>query len=439
MKWCVGYMGPIYSIEDVLDLLRRRAALIALVTFVGGILSAIFALSEQHVYASTEVIQIQRPEIASSLAPSTVDGSAARRLQLIEQRLMTRGTILEVGEKFGFFDDMDGMTETEKVAVLRDAIEIDVVAAAAQGGMNDGSVSVVSILARASDPYLAQSLAQEFGARTVDLAAMDRLEQARATLDFFHDQEQKMLDEIAALEHEITEYRLNNDVAVQGAIDLRRSEVGTINSTLLEIERDRISVAQQMRQIDPNARQSTRERLMADYNADLDALDEQMRLLVERREVLLNAMKTSPDIERQLGIYDRQLTQLNDQLEIISQRLAEAEVSLRLEGERQAERMTVIEPASLPELPITPPRRNKAALGLFASFFVGAGLAFLLDILNPVLRSARQMEREIGIAPVVCIPVVEENRGRRRKRYSRKSVLASIRNYLRPSDGRQRG
>ena len=101
---------------------------------------------------------------------------------------------------------------------------------------------------------------------------------------------------------------------------------------------------------------------------------------------------------------------------MISGRLAEAEVSLRLESERQAERMMVIEPAALPEFPITPPRRNKAFLGMFVSFALGLGLAFLLDLLNPVLRSQRQMEREIGISPVVCIPVVEDDGPRRRPR-----------------------
>ena len=413
---CVEYMGPIYSIEDVFDLLRRRASLIALVTVIGAFASVIYALSEGHVYSSTEVIQIQRPEIATNLAPTTVDGSAARRLQLIEQRLMTRGTILEVGERFDLFDGADDMTETEKVVRLRSAIDINVVAATGGTGVPDGTVSVVSITAQADDPYEAQALAQEFSRRTVELASLERLEQARATLNFFRDQQDKMQAEVSALEREITQYRRDNDVAVDGAVELRQSEVSTINSSLLEIDRRRIEVVQQIRQIDPNARQSTRDRLIAQFQVELDGLDEQENLLTERREMLLEAMKTSPAIERQLGLYDRELTQLNNQLDVISGRLAEAEVSLRLESERQAERMMVIEPAALPEFPITPPRRNKAFLGMFVSFALGLGLAFLLDLLNPVLRSQRQMEREIGISPVVCIPVVEDDGPRRRPR-----------------------
>lgn len=409
-------MGPIYSIEDAFDLLRRRLSLIALVTVIGTFASIIYALSQGHIYASTEVIQIQRPEIATNLAPTTIDGTAARRLQLIEQRLMTRGTILDVGEKFELFDDASGMTETEKVVRLRSAIEINVIAATGGTGVPDGTVSVVSITAHSDDAYKAQALAQEFSRRTVELASLERLEQARATLNFFRDQQEKVQSEVSALEQEITNYRRENDVAGDGALELRQSEVSTINSTLLDIDRNRIEVIQQIRQIDPNARQSTRDRLIAQFQVELDALDEQEQLLTERRDILLEAMKTSPSIERQLGIYDRELTQLNNQLEVISGRLAEAEVSLRLESERQAERMTVIEPAALPEFPVTPPRRNKAFLGMFLSFALGVGIAVLLDILNPVLRSARQMEREIGISPVVCIPVVDEDAHRKRRR-----------------------
>ncbi len=407
-------MGPIYSIADAIDLLRRRARLIAIVTFIGSIVSVFIALSEAHVYESVEVIQIQRPEIATTLAPSTVDGSAARRLQLIQQRLTTRGTILEVIDKFNMFEDRDDMTETQKVVRLRNAIEIDDIAAA-QGGIEDGTVSVVTVIARDSDPYLAQALASEFARRTVELAAMERLQQARATLDFFAEQEDRMVSSINALEEEITDFRLRNDVAIDGTLEFRRSEISTINAALLEIERERIGLMQEAQQIDPNARESTRLRLMAEFNSELASLDEQSKLLNERRNQLQDSIKTSPEMDRQLGIYDRQLEQLNQQLDVISNRRVEAEVSLRLETQRQAERLTVIEPAAFPELPITPPRRNKAIVGALASFVLGVGIAFLLDLMHPVLRSARQMEREIGIAPVVCIPMVGDDEPRRPK------------------------
>lgn len=85
-------MGPIYTFDDIIDMLRRRAGVIILITLLGCIASVYWALSTPHVYQSSEVIQIEQPKIANDLAPSTVEGSSARRLQLIEQQLMARGT-----------------------------------------------------------------------------------------------------------------------------------------------------------------------------------------------------------------------------------------------------------------------------------------------------------------------------------------------------------
>lgn len=85
----------------------------------------------------------------------------------------------------------------------------------------------------------------------------------------------------------------------------------------------------------------------------------------------------------------------------------------RLEIDRQSERLVVIEPAALPDYPITPSRKRNALLGVAASFIAGLGVAFLLALRRPVLRTADQMERETGITPVIAIPEVAL--GKRRK------------------------
>lgn len=98
-------MGPIYSFGDFLDMVRRRLSAILRVFVLGCLVSLWFAASQQHEYETAEVLQITQPQIAGELAKSTVEGSSARRMQLIEQRLMARGTVLEIIEKFGLYAD----------------------------------------------------------------------------------------------------------------------------------------------------------------------------------------------------------------------------------------------------------------------------------------------------------------------------------------------
>jgi uncharacterized protein involved in exopolysaccharide biosynthesis len=163
-------MGPIYSLADFLDMLRRRAAVILYVVVAGSILSLWVALNQQHLYHSAEVIQVTRPTIADDLAKSTVEGSSARRMQLIEQRLMARATLLDIIDKFALYADQPSLTSTEKVVMLRQAVSITGVAAVREGFADDGTISVLTITAMMPTALQAQQVASEFGHRTIELS-----------------------------------------------------------------------------------------------------------------------------------------------------------------------------------------------------------------------------------------------------------------------------
>ena len=64
---------------------------IFIVTVLGSVTSFFLALSQTHQYQAFEVIQIESPRIAEDLASSSVQGSSARRLQLVQQQITTRG------------------------------------------------------------------------------------------------------------------------------------------------------------------------------------------------------------------------------------------------------------------------------------------------------------------------------------------------------------
>ena len=98
----------------------------------------------------------------------------------------------------------------------------------------------------------------------------------------------------------------------------------------------------------------------------------------------------------------------------IAERRTAAELGFRLEAERQAERLTVLEEAALPDYPVTRSRKRLVLLGVVASTMLALGLAFLRELRNPVIRSAAQMERELGITPAVSVPVFDPKKEHRR-------------------------
>ncbi len=419
-------MGPIHSLDDFVDMVRRRIWLILAVIALGCVVSVVYALQTQHMYRSSEVIQVAQPKIADDLAKSTVDGSAAQRLQLIEQRLMTRAVLSEIIDTYGLYADLTALTRTELTDLLRLAVRIEGVAAAGQGS-GGGAVSVLTITAEMPTALQAQQVAHEFAKRTIDLSNETRIEQARETLDFFAARENALSAEILKVEDALAQFRLENDLSLPGSVEFRRAEIATINDGLLNIARERIQIERAADLARRNERKATAERMLADYNEQLATLDAQRDLLESYKAELETSIETSPEIDRQIGAFERQLEQMRNELERIVTARTEAEVGYRLETQNQSERLTVIEPAEVPDYPFTGSRKKLALMGAVASVSVALALAFLMDLRHPVLRTAAQMERELGIKPVVSVPYLD-TRPRRRTLWSR------LRGLIRPGE-----
>ncbi|MEW9918960.1 GumC family protein [Marimonas sp. MJW-29] len=406
---------------DFLDMVRRRLGLILAVTILGCIGSVFFALSQAHEYESSEVIQIEQPKISDELAQSTVESSAARRLQLIEQQLMARGNLLALMEEFDIYTNLPGLRPTEKVDLLRRSITITGVAAAREGFADDGAISVLTITARMDSPEKARAVAHALADATRELAAKQREEQTRETLAFFQNQERTLLDEIARVEAELATFRSENDISIEGSLEFRRSELSSLNDALLELDREIIAAQLELQSLDRsgNTRAATIERQQEELTRLLDSLTTQRQLLQDRRAALSASIETTPEVERTLADFDRRLDQLRDQLEEVSERRTAAEVGFSVESAARGERLMTLEEANLPDYPVTTSRKLMVAAGTVASILLGLGIAFLLELRRPVIRTARQMQRETGLMPVVSIPdtTTEKSRKSRNSRW----------------------
>ncbi|MEO3477754.1 DUF874 domain-containing protein [Phaeobacter sp. CAU 1743] len=407
-------MGPIYSLPDLLDMLRRRAVVILVIAVLGSLVSLFLAARQQHFYESSEVIQVAQPKIADDLAKSTVEGSTARRMQLIEQRLMARSTVLEIVDTLGLYADLPDLKPSELVSLVRENVSITGVAAVREGFADDGTIAVLTITARMPSPEEAQAVAAEFGRRTIELSVNSRIEQARETLNFFAAKETALAKELAELDDEIASYRTENDVAQPGALEIRQSEIASLNEALLDIAREQIQIRRAADQAMANERPATAQRMLEEFEEQLATLTAQSDLLTRRKAEIEASLETSPEVERQLAAYDRRLQQLQGELDTTRARRNEAEIGFRLETSRQSERLTVLEPAALPDYPVTGGRKRKALLGGAVSVMVALMVAFLLELRKPVLRSAIQMKRETGLMPVVTIPEIKAPGAKRR-------------------------
>ena len=397
-------MGPIYTWQDFLDMTRRRIGVIIFVILLGCVASLYWAMSQVHLFQSSEVIQVEQPKINDDLARSTVEGSSARRLQLIQQQLMARTSLQQIIEKYNIYSNLAALKPSEKVQLLRQSVTINGVAAAREGFADDGTISVLTITAQMEEAQLARDVAHEFAEQTRNLMAAQRREQTEETLVFFQSQEQVVLDNIAQLEGELETFRRENDLTGEGGVEFRMSEVAQLNDAILTLDREIISAQMARTQIDRSARASTVAREEQALDSQLRTLADQRALLDQRRTELRETIQSSPEIQRSLADFDRRMEQLRGQLETIATRRNQAQVGFNLELGAQGERLTTIEEAQVPDYPITMSKKKRAIMGAVAATGLAFIIAFLLELRRPVIRSARQMKRETGVMPVVSIP-----------------------------------
>lgn len=408
-------MGQIQSIEELLNLLFRRRWLIIVISVVGIVASAIFAKTRPDVYEAAAVIQVEMPTVAASDGTPAQNGSA-QVLQSIQQRLTTREALVAMIERHGLFADLPALSLDKKVDLLRVSVQFQNVAT--DGGQAFGQVAGISaiiIYARLGNGDQAARVANDFAQGILDQSAAGQRARTDTNVTFYTEEEARLWQEISALEAEIEAYKTENDHSLPSIRDARRDELvsieddqrGAIQEKLgLEAEAAAIQTSETLRETD--------RRQLASLQSQIGVLDTQIAALANRRADIEDDLAKAPEVDRVLGNYDRKLTLLQGQHDVVAQNLAAAQTAQKLAERQQAERYTLLERAVTPEYPSGGSGKKIAVAGALASLIGAFGLAFLLDLLRPVVRTSAQMERQLDLRPVITIPELSPSKQRGR-------------------------
>ncbi|WP_372611179.1 GumC family protein [Aquicoccus sp.] len=407
-------MGQIQSVGDVLGLLRRHVMLILVVSFLGSAFSVWWVLNQPRLYEATAVAQIEAATVADAEGSPLAGTSADQRLRLLEQQLMARDNLVEVIERFGLYAETE-LSRSRKVAQLRESVRITQIT---DPNVPPGMTRIptgMRIAVTHNDAEAAADVANHFLSQLVERNRERRSTAALRNLEFFESEAQRIEAEMAALEEQIADFREENARYLGEGISAQRDELGTLRSTLLEIEQRIIEL------------ESSRTRQRAEVIERQRALLEEQQALIEARIAQIEeAIASSPEVERQFGVLNRQLEQLREQYDIVTRRATEAEMGQLLESQQRTERIEVLENALVPENPVSGSRTKRAALGGGMSLVLGLAIAFLIEMLNPVIRTRAQLEQALNVKAVVAIPRLETPRQHRRRWVLLLSVLLAL-------------
>lgn len=413
-------MGPIQTFEDLLGLARRRFWVIFLVTVIGTLFAAFYAKTRPDMFESAAVLQVEMPMVTEGGQAAATSVNVMQLLTSIEQRLTTRDNLIALIERHALFADAPGMSVDDKVDVMRRSIRFQSVTGPT------GALSALIISAQAGQAENAARVANDLAQSVLDLGAEGKRATAEASFEFFKEQESRLWEQMIALEAEIATYRDANRSSLPGVREARQDEIAELDTSLRALEQEINGLQSEEAQIRAlESLRATDRRRLEDIGLRLSVLVAQRAPVAARRAELEATLGDTAEVERALSGYERQLRQLQDQYTIASQRMAEAETAQSLAARQQTERFALLERAITPEYAMDSGAKKTAIAGLIGSLGLAIVLAFALDLLNPVIRTAAQMERELNLRPIVSIPEVQR---RSRRPLGRKAIVSLIEN-----------
>lgn len=409
-------MVQFHSREELFSALRRRLPIMLLIVVIGCLASVYIAMNKTKLYRATAAIQIESPRIPDPDSGRRMSDEAVRRIELIRQRMTSTVSLLQVSEDVGLFQPREPggrmPSRDEKLIVLRNAVTVR----AETGNFAfSPTVAPFAIIIEVvwEEPEAAAALANGIMTAAIAESRARNLQRAQDALTFFDEEASEIDARISAVEAEIAEFRRANDEALPGSIAALRSQLASLEVSEFEIDR-------QLAELRANS-----DRLRdADLARRTELLENQKRLIVARESEIEAAIARAPDVARDLGILERRLDGLQEQYSAVVQQRADAEFEQVMEVQDQSERLEVLEEAVPAEYSFSRSRKSIVMLGALFSVVVAFGIGYLLELFNPAIRSAAQLERQLGIKPVISVPVVQKRssdigRWKRRGGFSR--------------------
>jgi uncharacterized protein involved in exopolysaccharide biosynthesis len=380
------------------ELLKRRILYVAIpfvVTACGGLA---LAMLWPPTYLSEGKILVQSQQIPTELVRPTVTNAAQERIQVIEQRTMTRENLLAIIDKFQLFPDQRNlMSATKLVEMMKKKTSIAPVVQQAFSRRSENPTIVFTVGFEDSDPGVASRVANELVTRILNEDLRDRTSRATDTTKFLGREVQRLQAENAAVEAKIAEAKLSqlkpssnsgpDPIAQMRADYLQKSAVYSEKHPLMKTLKRQLDAA---------------EKLAAPAGAgsvDLDALESQ-----------------------------HEAVQKN--LETASAKYSAAQLGEALEKNQQSEKLEVIEQPTVPQEPVKPNRPKIIALSLLLGLAAGGGLTLLLEMLDTTIRRSSDIYSLVDSQLVVSVPYIitkgEQLRTKRMQRFLKLAIVPAL-------------
>ena len=437
--WMINYL-PIILWQ------RRYYVLTCFLVALALGLAAAFGLPRT--YRSTATLLVQSQDLPTSLVESPTNGAVEQRSARIREQVLSRGDLIQLIEQNDLYPEerrsqpLSKIIEKMRHSTGVGALSSDI---GQQSGTQNNTIAIAMSFDY-PDAGKAQAVLQSFVSKFLTMDSQDVEDQATLTVRFLQDQATKLQSQITDLEGQLTALKARNGSALASSGMPAVLDTGSFSAQIAGLQNENRQLLAQSRRGNSNDALSSAEAALAaaqaqysDTHPDVIAAKERVRelrqmsasagpdttlqdqiaannaairQLMEQRDAAMARANAAvagsaraPAILEQAMQLENRVSTLRSQYQQISENLLKAQNSARMATEQRAERLSLVEPANLPDRPFSPNRVQLIAVSAGGGLLLGLLLALGIEFVNRPVRSPRQLEQldipVIGLVPLI--------------------------------------
>jgi uncharacterized protein involved in exopolysaccharide biosynthesis len=397
----------------VLGVLKRRAIYFAipfiLVLAAGSLVTVMWPAR----YVAQGTILVQSQEIPSDLVRPTIAALANDRIQIIEQRVMTRDNLLTIAKKYGLTSGwLERLSGTEVVDFLRKRTVIKPSEQKLESRKKEAIAFTIGF--EYENPAIATKVANELVTMMLSEDVRSRTEFAAQTTRFLGQEVTRLENRLASIDAQI--------------ITLRKTRLGALGSKFqLDGEKDLAALKAEL---------LVKSATYSNSHPDIQALKRKIAALEKSgvtdtatasigTDGTTGAVRTGSGAPG-LDTLETQRDSVKEELNKATQKLSAARLGENLEKGQHSERLEVIEQPTMPYKPVSPNRPKMFAAVVALALMAGGGMMFAAEMLNQAIRTRADLYSLIDRQMIVSIPYIVTRAETKRRKNKKLRIAAGV-------------
>lgn len=390
---------------------RRRIFLptVVLVTLA----SAIIALLLPNIYEATSTIVLEQKPIAESSLGSTFTPDIDQRLRILQTVLMSEYLLQKVIAHLKLIPNMyDPLAVQEKIDELRKGITVRI----------KGTDSL-QISYEGTDRQMVMRITNELANFFIEDTLRYMKEFMEGTTTFLKEGLTATENELQTQEHKMLAFKgqhlkeLPDQVdANQRALDRLLARLDGVERSIRDVKGILASAKRDLVEFEwypQHPKYQSLKKQADQYEREMQGLNADRAHLLEKIKEYEARLDRAPEREQTWILLTRGYDVLKDRYRTLMNKHLDAQLSLKLQQFQKEAKFRVLDPASLPLIPIRPNRYLIVAIGFIAGLALGFGGVLLAEMGNRSLRTHTDLPIPLRPPLLACIPLFGELPGQR--------------------------